>query len=116
MVWVKTSQRNEALDCAVYARAAVAVLRPNFRQIARNLFKAIEEQRAKANPAPAQVNLGAPAPVPEKPAPAKVPDAATQIKAAMDEVKAQPEDSGRPRPAYFSRPRRAPGFVSGWHA
>jgi phage terminase large subunit GpA-like protein len=45
--WVKISERNEALDCFVYARAAVAVRRPNFRKIARNLFKRTEELRAQ---------------------------------------------------------------------
>ncbi|MGA7887622.1 MAG: phage terminase large subunit family protein [Acidobacteriaceae bacterium] len=48
MEWVKTSQRNEALDCAVYARAAVAVRRPNFRKLAKSLFRVAEENRRRA--------------------------------------------------------------------
>lgn len=56
MQWVKTSERNEALDCAVYARAAVSVRRPNFRKIARSLFRASEKLRldreAAGMPAP----------------------------------------------------------------
>jgi phage terminase large subunit GpA-like protein len=47
MAWVKTGERNEALDCAVYARAAVSVRRPNFRKIARSLFRASEKYRAE---------------------------------------------------------------------
>jgi phage terminase large subunit GpA-like protein len=52
MRWEKTSERNEALDCAVYARAAVAVRRPNFRKLARSLFGAVEKLRAAGKPAP----------------------------------------------------------------
>jgi phage terminase large subunit GpA-like protein len=55
--WVKTGERNEALDCAVYARAAVSVRRPAFRKIARSLFRAAEkirlEREAAGMPAPA---------------------------------------------------------------
>jgi phage terminase large subunit GpA-like protein len=42
--WVKTGERNEALDCFVYARAAVAVRRPNFRKIKRNLDSMAQRQ------------------------------------------------------------------------
>jgi phage terminase large subunit GpA-like protein len=47
MKWVKTSERNEALDCAVYARAAVSVRRPNFRKLAKSLFRVSEQLRAE---------------------------------------------------------------------
>ena len=51
--WVKVRERNEALDCFVYARAAVAVRRPNFRKLARSLFKVSEEiRRRKGVPPP----------------------------------------------------------------
>lgn len=52
MRWEKTSERNEALDCAVYARAAVAVRRPNFRKLHRSLFAAVEKLRTAGKPAP----------------------------------------------------------------
>jgi len=130
MVWKKTSERNEALDCAVYARAAVAVLRPNFRQVAANLFKAVEKRRAQRNPTPAKVTLGAP----EEKAVAINEDEARHNreeihkdeKAAAEKkrkelyghthepLKPAPEDSGRPRPANFPRSRPRPGFVGGW--
>lgn len=41
--WMKKGDRNEALDCFVYARAAVAVLRPNYKKIARNLAEAAKK-------------------------------------------------------------------------
>jgi phage terminase large subunit GpA-like protein len=56
--WVKTSERNETLDCAVYARAAVSVRRPNFRKIAKSLFRVSEKLRLDREAA------GMPAPVP----------------------------------------------------
>jgi phage terminase large subunit GpA-like protein len=52
MRWEKTSERNEALDCAVYARAAVAVRRPNFRKLARSLFRKTEALRTAGKPSP----------------------------------------------------------------
>jgi phage terminase large subunit GpA-like protein len=63
MVWVKTRERNEALDCFVYARAAQSVLRPNFLMIRKNLIEQateIERLRAAENP---------PAPPPPLPTP-----------------------------------------------
>lgn len=84
MVWVKTSERNEALDCAVYARAAVAVLRPNFRKVAKNLFAVIEDQLKRRRPAPRPPDLAAettqpmtpPPPVSEPESPAPQPEPA----------------------------------------
>lgn len=57
MKWEKTSERNEALDCAVYARAAVSVRRPNFRKLAKSLFRLTESLRKDREAA------GMPAPV-----------------------------------------------------
>lgn len=42
--WIKTRPRNEALDCRVYAMAALAILNPNYKKIAAKL--------APAEPAP----------------------------------------------------------------
>jgi phage terminase large subunit GpA-like protein len=64
MRWEKTSERNESLDCGVYARAAVSVRRPNFRKIARSLFRAAEKLRLEREaagmptPAPAEDYIG----------------------------------------------------------
>lgn len=58
--WVKTSERNETLDCAVYARAAVSVRRPNFRKIAKSLFRVSEKLRHDREAA------GMPAPAPDE--------------------------------------------------
>ena len=59
--WIKKSERNEALDCFVYARAAVAVLRPSFAKIQRNLARAADKMLERQEAAAAQ-----PASVPEK--------------------------------------------------
>jgi len=42
-VWVKTRARNEALDCRVYAMAALAILNPNFDKIAESFEKIVSE-------------------------------------------------------------------------
>jgi phage terminase large subunit GpA-like protein len=81
--WVKTGERNEALDCFVYARAAVAVLRPNFRKIAKNLFRQSEELRAKGEGPKDEAMPAAPTPKPIKPAPlrsTKTPSVADQLR------------------------------------
>lgn len=48
--WVKIRERNEALDCAVYARAAMELLTPNFEQIEaalRGMPQAIQQPRRR---------------------------------------------------------------------
>src|SRR5581483_2716403 len=70
MQWVKTQERNEALDCFVYARAAVAVLRPHYRKIRRNLDRQIEtlrrqrEAAGKPTPAPIEEIIAPAVPLP----------------------------------------------------
>ncbi len=49
-VWVKTRQRNEALDCFVGALAAVAMLNPNYDRLAAHLLA--EKPEAPAQEAP----------------------------------------------------------------
>ena len=54
-VWVKTRARNDALDCRVYAMAALAILNPNYKKIAKNYTevskrtKDIENESTKQN-------------------------------------------------------------------
>lgn len=66
LAWVKKGERNEALDCAVYARAAVAVLKPAYKAIQRNLGRAAErlakkkEVEAEAEKAKAEEPLDRP--------------------------------------------------------
>jgi phage terminase large subunit GpA-like protein len=66
--WVKKGERNEALDCAVYARAAVAVLRPAYKAIQKGMERAAQSIAAKpaapdpvaeteAEPKPAEVDV-----------------------------------------------------------
>lgn len=55
MQWVKTRERNEALDCFVYARGAQSVLRPNFLMVRKNVMEraaqiAIESERGDIAP------------------------------------------------------------------
>lgn len=48
--WIKTRARNEALDMRVYSLAAMVILNPNFKMIAKNFEKKIrkeEEERKK---------------------------------------------------------------------
>ena len=62
LVWVKKGKRNEALDCAVYARAAVAVLRPNYKAVERNLLRGAEKlAKLKADAAKAAEDAPPPA-------------------------------------------------------
>jgi phage terminase large subunit GpA-like protein len=80
MEWVKVGERNEALDCFVYARAAVAIRRPNFRKIYREMFRqseALRKQREAAGtpaPTPAEETIGPAAPpLPPPPKPPALP-------------------------------------------
>ena len=52
--WVKKGDRNEALDCFVYARAAVAILRPRFSRIQKDLQHAAERLAAESAEAPVE--------------------------------------------------------------
>lgn len=47
-VWVKKYSRNEALDCAVYALAALGIIQPNFEMLYRKIEKKIERLKAEA--------------------------------------------------------------------
>lgn len=81
MHWEKTAERNEALDCFVYARGAVAIRRPNFRKLARELNLWVSKHRAELagarqpEPTPADEIIGTaepePPPVEAAPAPEK---------------------------------------------
>lgn len=98
MQWVKTSARNEALDCAVYARAAVSVRKPNFRKIARSLQKFADKLRAEA------LAAGQPVPTPadEIIASAPIPAPADHLapeQAAAPAPKKQRSTSQAPRPS-----------------
>ncbi len=49
MAWKKVRERNEALDCAVYARAAMETMKPNFEQLSE-FYKNGGQRKAAANP------------------------------------------------------------------
>lgn len=78
--WVKKSDRNEALDCFVYARAAVAVLRPNFRKIKRNLDAAAEKAKEEKTLPPEEVPQAPEKPVAKKTIPKTRQSVATAFK------------------------------------
>lgn len=42
-VWIKTRARNEALDCRLYAYAALTILNPNYKAIEKSFIHQIEE-------------------------------------------------------------------------
>jgi phage terminase large subunit GpA-like protein len=53
LVWKKRRDRNEALDCAVYAVAALDARRVDFEAVERSLLGVVERQKRKPDaPAP----------------------------------------------------------------
>lgn len=73
--WVKKGERNEALDCAVYARAAVAVLRPNYKKLKQWLertSKEASEKPAEPELQPEENTPEAPSTTPAKPIPKRL--------------------------------------------
>jgi phage terminase large subunit GpA-like protein len=111
--WVKTGERNESLDCAVYARAAVSVRRPNFRKIARSLFRTAEKLRLEREaagmpaPAPAEEYIGSDQEAVESETPSdwaeKTADTAVKLAAVLTQA-AKPAPVRR-RPSAASRLR-----------
>jgi phage terminase large subunit GpA-like protein len=74
--WVKKNERNETLDCAVYARAAVAVLRPAYKSIKRRLDAQAERLALQKEKPAEEVSAPPSAPLPEpvpEPAPVSEP-------------------------------------------
>ena len=50
LVWVKNRDRNEALDCLVYASAALSILRPNFEYLRSRLERRPQESAPRSTP------------------------------------------------------------------
>jgi phage terminase large subunit GpA-like protein len=108
MQWVKTRERNEALDCFVCARTAQSVLKPDFRMIRKNLLEyAVEIARV---PEPAKIILGAQPD--EKPEPK--PEAKPTPTAVAGQVDPDRKGDGRPRPQVLLPRRPSGSFVNGW--
>ena len=57
----KIRERNEALDCAVYAMAALDVLNPAFEKLAENMAKEVPGEKP-LDPVPATPKENRPAP------------------------------------------------------
>lgn len=99
--WAKTRERNEALDCRVYARAAAALL--GVDRWTEERWQQLADEAGAGRPAPARPAMAAPheeapeappAPAQAAPAPAPAPRAPTKPQA---------------RPA-----RRGGGYFGGW--
>lgn len=109
MQWVKTRERNEALDCFVYARAAMSAIKPDFRSIRKNLMETAAEIARVPEPVKVVVGTMAKAELPAPPAEAPKPEAAPVASKPAPE----PPDDSRPRPQATRRPSPG-GFVNGW--
>ena len=103
--WNNTRDRNEALDCRVYAHAALKILNPN---IARSVARLVSLEPAGGAPAPpavARSRPGAP-----KPAPGNPPE---------DAAPALPDDEPTPPPRKRAprvdpRKRARKGWANSW--
>jgi phage terminase large subunit GpA-like protein len=103
--WHKTRDRNEALDCRVYAHAALKILNPN---MARSVARLMSLEPAAAAPAPpAAARPGPPA---SDPVPGNPPE---------DAAPALPDDAPTPPPRKRAprvdpRKRARKGWVNSW--
>jgi phage terminase large subunit GpA-like protein len=100
-VWVKTRPRNEALDCRVYAMAALEGLNPDLKRMAAKLARQVAARRKRLGDEPeaepeADTAAEPQLEVEEKPPPAKEPPAVVRRRLAHR--------------------RRRPGFVGGWNS
>jgi phage terminase large subunit GpA-like protein len=118
-VWqkIKEGLRNEALDCRVYARAALAILNPPMISLAREWRKRIElhekQQPAVSEPpasAGGQSQLSTPVPPASPPAPESAPSASAD--GSSDPTGAETSDS-TPQTRKKKR-RRGRNFATGW--
>jgi phage terminase large subunit GpA-like protein len=108
-VWqkLKTSLRNEALDCRVYARFALAILNPNFRTLARLL----RERLAKVSD-PGAVATGSETPPSNGGSADDAPDGDQGSSPTVSEGSDADEDIRPPRKK--KRRRRGGGFATSW--
>ena len=97
MRWEKTAERNEALDCFVYARAAVAIRRPNFRKLARELNTWLAKRAAEF------LRAGQPVPTPAD----EVISAADPKQPPIESETAAPKPATPEKPARAKRPRES---------
>lgn len=110
--WVKPDKaRNEALDCRVYALAALKIMQPPLRRL---------KEKLAARAAAAGLAMPAPAPRPApraKPAPAPKPEPAPDIP-AMSRTQPQPDNSSesklRKKRVFASPAARRANWVNGW--
>jgi len=93
---VKIHPRNEALDCAVYALGAYALLNPNLDRVKENFLAGLPKPEETVNEETGEITL---APVEQTGEPDRKPD-----KVAPPRV----------IPKVAKRPNRPPGWVNNW--
>jgi len=98
MQWVKTRERNEALDCFVYARGAQSVLRPNFLMVLGNLM----DHRAQIAAEAVRNRAAAEPPPPPPPTP-------EGIALKTEEI---PKPTPRPIPKPAAKPSKAASIAN----
>ena len=89
--WHQIRQRNEALDCRVYARAALDILNPNWTQIRKNRTKPEKEKK-----------------------PAKTYALKSRGEASMLPQKPQQQEPQTKEPTKRKKPRRQPRNAKNW--
>jgi phage terminase large subunit GpA-like protein len=114
-VWkLPEGKRNEALDCRVYAFAALVLAKPDFSKLALGMKK---RREAVAQVEAEEQGDDAPEVAPDKPPVAPIAPPVAPERAPPEEIPAQdapaPPAHTRPRPV-ASRPRRRGGYVSAW--
>lgn len=97
--WHKTRDRNEALDCRVYALAALKILNPNIKRLADRLGPAqvVDEPEVEA---PTPVDRGGPLPVQKGKPP--------------EEPAATPRQDAKKRRSSARKRARGGGWVNSW--
>ncbi len=109
--WVKKGERNEALDCAVYARAAVAVLRPAWKSLRRRLDSAANKV-AVAKLAASLKDVMAAVQVEAPKEPAKVSEYDAEQERLRSEFEAEQKRQAKAMKKAQSKMRR--GWASSW--
>lgn len=104
--WHKPAKaRNEALDCRVYALAALKIMNPNLRRLAQRLGVTAKPDPEPEQPAPAPAQEPAP-PMPVKPPPRPQRQAPETPREEQPAPHRHPTGKRKFRPATPGRPRR----------
>jgi len=111
--WHKPDRaRNEALDCRVYALAALKIMAPSFKRLRQKLIPAdwVPPAAVDNSPHPAAPPLAAPVPAPAAPLEVREPVEITQEDAPRPAADTKPVK----RSSSLRRGRRGGGWVGNW--